>query len=50
MGEVPGSYWAEVVGKAGGVMGGDGEGDVYFVRREAGDDAVPVALSSTASS
>ena len=26
-------------------MGDDGEEDVYLVRREAGDDAVPVARS-----
>ena len=29
--EVPGSYWAEVVGKASGIMGGDGEEDVYVL-------------------
>ena len=45
MEEVPGSYWAEVVGKAGGIMGDDGEEDAYPVRREAGEDAVPVVRS-----
>ena len=50
MEEVPGSYWAGVVGKAGGIMGDDGEEDLYLVRREAEDDAVPVARSSTAPS
>ena len=46
MEELPGSYWVEVVGTAGGIMGDDGEEDAYLVRREAGDDnAVPVARS-----
>ena len=36
MEEVPGSHWAEVVGKAGGIMGDDGGEDVSLVRRGAG--------------
>ena len=33
------------MGKAGGIMGDDGEEDICLVRRETGDDAVPVARS-----
>ena len=45
MEKVPGSYWAEVVGKAGGIIVEDGEEDVYLVRREAGGGAVSMARS-----
>ena len=44
MEQVPGLYRAEVVGQAGSIMG-DGSEEDYLVRREAGDDAVPVARS-----
>ena len=42
MKEVPGSYWAEVISKAGGIMGGDGAKVIQHLKGDAPDGSVNV--------